>query len=63
MTVKEEIFKGLGASKGIAIGKPFIYHVELPTYDAKPDGSINLDKEIEEYELAIEQSKKELNKI
>ena len=63
MTVKEEIFKGLGASKGIAIGKPFVYHVESPSFMERPDGNISLDKEIEEYDLAIEQSKKELSKI
>lgn len=60
---KEEIYRGLGASKGISIGKTFIYKVELPTYSEKDDVEFNEEREITEYEQAIEQSKKELTKI
>jgi phosphotransferase system enzyme I (PtsI) len=63
MTEKEEIFKGLGASKGISIGKPFVYHAESPSFTHKLDGEVNVENEIVEYEQAVEQSKKELTKI
>lgn len=63
MTVKEEIYKGMPASKGISMGKPFVYRVEIPI-DSSQDGQpVKPEKEISEYEQAIEQSKKELDKI
>jgi phosphoenolpyruvate-protein phosphotransferase (PTS system enzyme I) len=60
---KEQIFKGLAASKGIAFGKPFVYRVEAPTYDITVNGTFSADKEVADYENAISQSVKELNKI
>lgn len=63
ITLKEEIFKGLPASKGISIGKPFIYKAVAP---GSKDGSnevVSPKKEVDEFNQAIEQSKKELNKI
>lgn len=63
ITLKEEIFKGLPASKGISIGKPFIYKAVAP---GSKDGSsevVSPKKEMDEFNQAIEQSKKELNKI
>ena len=63
MTVNEEIYKGLPASKGISMGKPFVYRVEIPVSSVPGDGVISPEKEISEYKQAIEQSKKELDKI
>lgn len=63
MTKKEQIFKGLAASKGIAFGRPFVYSVEAPTYDITNNGDFSSEKEISDYENAISQSVKELNKI
>jgi phosphotransferase system enzyme I (PtsI) len=60
---KEEIFKGHAASKGISIGKPFVYSVESPRYDSSANGNISTEKEIVDYANAISQSVKELNKI
>lgn len=63
MAVKEEIYKGMPASKGISMGKPFVYRVEIPA-DSSQDGLPVLpEREISEYKQAIEQSKKELDKI
>jgi phosphoenolpyruvate-protein phosphotransferase (PTS system enzyme I) len=62
ITIKEEIYKGLPASKGISIGKPFVYKSELPTY-IPTEGDIDTEKEVVDYQQAIEQSKKELLKI
>jgi phosphotransferase system enzyme I (PtsI) len=63
LSEKEEIFRGIGASKGISIGKPFVYQAESPSFSEKLDIEINIENEISEYEQAIEQSKKELTKI
>ncbi len=63
MAVKEEIFKGLPASKGITMGRPFVYRVEIPVSSTPENGEVFPDKEISEYKQAIEQSKKELEKI
>lgn len=62
-TAREQIFKGQPASKGISIGQPFVYRTELPSYDSNSNGSFSVDKEIEDYNNAIAQSVKELNKI
>lgn len=62
ITLKEEIYKGLPASKGISIGKPFVYKPVSPGYISS-DGEVIPEKEIQDYDTAIEQSKKELNKI
>lgn len=66
MIIKEEkIYKGIAASKGISIGKPFVYRAEVPSYkvDVTPAEIISSDAEISDYESAIAQSVKELNKI
>lgn len=63
MAGKEQIFKGLAASKGISMGRPFLYSVESPSYDTASGGSISIEKEINDYTNAISQSVKELNKI
>ena len=61
----EQIFKGLAASKGISFGKPFVYRAEVPSYkvDISPAALISAEIEIADYENAISQSVKELNKI
>ncbi len=61
--LKEKIYKGLPASKGISIGRPFIYAAESPVYNKTANGSISASREINGYREAVEQSKKELNKI
>lgn len=78
MVSKEEIYKGLPASKGISMGKPCVYKVELPAnpVSANPvsanqvsanqvsaNGEISPEKEIKDYNQAIAQSKIELDKI
>lgn len=45
------------------MGKPFVYRVEVPSGSIGGNGEIIPDKEITEYKQAVEQSKKELNKI
>lgn len=61
----EQIFKGLAASKGISIGIPFVYRAEVPSYkvDISPAVIISAEAEIADFENAISQSVKELNKI
>ncbi len=63
MAKSEEIFKGMPASKGISMGKPFVYRVEVPAGSVSGNGEVSPDKEISDYKQAIEQSKKELDKI
>lgn len=60
---EEQIFRGLGASKGISIGRAFVYRAELPANPESTNGDVDVQKEIGEYEQAVEQSKKELAKI
>ncbi len=61
----EKIYKGIAASKGISIGKPFVYRAEVPSYkvDVSPAAILSSDAEISDYESAVNQSVKELNKI
>jgi phosphotransferase system enzyme I (PtsI) len=63
ITIKEEIFKGLPASKGITMGKPFVYSPEFSGYVVSADGEVSTDKEVTDYTQALEKSKKELDKI
>ena len=63
ITLKEEIFKGLPASKGISMGKAFVYKTVSPSYVVPSTGVIDPEKEIEDYTQAISQSRKELDKI
>jgi phosphotransferase system enzyme I (PtsI) len=62
---KEKIYKGLAASKGISIGLPFVYRAEVPNYnvDISSESDVSPEKEISDYENAVSQSVKELNKI
>jgi len=59
----EEIYKGLPASKGISIGKPFVYRAELPAYNYEAGPDFEAAGEISNYEEAILKSRKELDKI
>lgn len=61
----EQIYKGIAASKGISIGTPFVYRAEVPSYkvDVSPAAIISSESEISDYENAVQQSVKELNKI
>ncbi|HWA06897.1 MAG TPA: phosphoenolpyruvate--protein phosphotransferase [Ignavibacteria bacterium] len=65
MNKSEKIFKGIAASKGISIGRPFVYRAEVPSYkvDISPAQIVSSDAEISDYENAVSQSVKELNKI
>src|SRR4026208_1402765 len=63
MAGKEVIYKGLSASKGISMGKPFIYRNEAPCYVTTKNGKSTYQEEIDDYFAAIEQSKKELKKV
>lgn len=65
MNRSEQIFKGIAASKGISIGKPFVYRAEVPSYkvDISPAVIISAESEISDYENAVSQSVKELKKI
>jgi len=61
----EQIYKGVAASKGISLGMPFVYRAEVPSYkvDVSPAKIISSEAEISDYESAVSQSVKELNKI
>jgi phosphotransferase system enzyme I (PtsI) len=63
ITLTEEIYKGLPASKGISMGKPFVFRTVSPSYVVPSSGIIDPEKEIADYIQAITQSKKELDKI
>jgi len=60
--LQEEIYKGLPASKGISIGKPFIYKSVIPKYDGSPERVI-IRREADSYKEAVERSIRELKKI
>uniref|UniRef100_A0A7V3RG55 Phosphoenolpyruvate-protein phosphotransferase n=1 Tax=candidate division WOR-3 bacterium TaxID=2052148 RepID=A0A7V3RG55_UNCW3 len=60
---KEKIFRGIPASKGIAIGKVFIYQIKKTEVFQTPILSVYLKDEIARFEKAIEKTKEELKKI
>jgi len=45
------------------MGKPFVYKTETPKHDTDGTGTISIKKEIEGYKEALEQSRRELDKI
>lgn len=59
----EEKYKGIPASRGIAMGSVYVYNVESPSFEMNVDSEVSIETEISEYFQAIEQSKKELNKV
>jgi phosphotransferase system enzyme I (PtsI) len=63
ITLQEETYRGLAASKGISIGKPFVYKTEIPKFDFNSSVKVVVKNEIDNYTEAVEQSKRELKKI
>jgi len=61
--LKEQIFKGLPASKGIAMGRPFLYLSETPRVEIEEPNGVDIENEVQKYHEAVEASKKELRKI
>lgn len=60
---KEEIFHGIGASKGIAIGPAYLFvHKEIENSSEKLEPG-KVEKEIERFLVALQRSEKELEKI
>ena len=59
----ETIYKGIAASTGISIGKAYLYTRSNFEIDPQHINENEIDKEVEEFERAIDLSKKELNKI
>lgn len=59
----ETIYKGIAASTGISIGKAYLYTRSNFDIDIQHLNENEVEKEIEEFERAIDLSKKELNKI
>lgn len=62
ITLQEEIYKGLPASKGISIGKPFVYRSIIPRFEFSPE-KIIIKKEADTYKEAVDRSISELKKI
>jgi len=59
----ETIYKGIAASTGISIGKAYLYTRSNFDIDTQHLIENEIEKEVEEFERAIDLSKKELNKI
>jgi len=59
----EEKYQGIPASRGIAMGSVYVYNVHSPSFETNVDSEVSIETEISEYFQAIEQSKKELNKV
>ena len=60
---KEITYKGVPASPGISIGKAYIYSRSTFEIDTQILNEGDVEKELLEFDNAIELSKKELNKI
>jgi len=60
---KEKIFKGIPASPGITIGKAYLYTKNQIKINVQNLDVSEIENEIEEFNKAIELSRKELNKI
>ena len=60
---KEITYKGVPASPGISIGKAYIYSRSTFEIDTQILNEGDVEKELHEFDNAIELSKKELNKI
>lgn len=59
----ETIYKGIAASTGISIGKAYLYTKSNFDVDHQHLDESEVEKEVEEFERAIDLSKKELDKI
>lgn len=60
---REEIFSGLGASKGIAIGKVYLFQRNKFTPDGRSLPESEIENEMDRLKTALERSEKELRKI
>ena len=60
-TKSDNILKGIAAAPGIAISKAFIYEKERESI--KDDSIVNVEEALQNLEVALNQSKKELRKI
>ncbi|MEO0123420.1 MAG: phosphoenolpyruvate--protein phosphotransferase [candidate division WOR-3 bacterium] len=60
---KEKILHGVPASKGVAIGKAFIYEIKKTEVFQTPILSVYLKDEVIRFEKAIEKTREELKKI
>ncbi|MEO0184816.1 MAG: phosphoenolpyruvate-utilizing N-terminal domain-containing protein, partial [candidate division WOR-3 bacterium] len=60
---KEKILHGVAASKGVAIGKAFIYEIKKTEVFQTPILSVYLKEETTRFERAIARTKEELKKI
>lgn len=60
-TKAENILKGIAAAPGIAIAKAFIYEKEKESIN--DDAIVNVDEALQNLDIALAQSKKELRKI
>lgn len=60
---KEKILHGIPASKGVAIGKAFIYEVKKIEVFQAPILSVYLKDEVVRFEKALEKTREELKKI
>lgn len=61
--IKEKIYKGIPASHGISISKAYLYTRRQVSISHHEISEIEIEKEITEFQNAIEISKKELTKI
>jgi phosphotransferase system enzyme I (PtsI) len=59
----EKSFQGIGASKGVAIGKVYLFHRDKIEVEEGELSDAQLEAELTRLESAIERSEKELNKI
>ena len=60
---KEKIYKGIPASSGITIGKAYLYTKRQIKINAQNLSGSEIEKEIDDFNKSIKQSRKELNKI
>mgnify|MGYP000091365595 FL=1 len=60
---KEKILHGVPASKGVAVGKAFIYEIKKTEIFQTPILSVYLKDEVSRFEKAVEKTREELKKI
>ncbi|NTW50388.1 MAG: phosphoenolpyruvate--protein phosphotransferase [Chlorobiales bacterium] len=60
---QEQIFSGLGASKGIAIGKIYLFQRNKFTPDGRSLPESEIENELDRLKTALDRSEKELRKI
>ena len=59
----EDSYRGIGASRGIAIGKTYAFEKEQFEHEVKSLKPKEIDEEIERLVTALQRSEKELKKI